>query len=241
MLTTGFGLVECVVLRAQQVHRVGFRPFPWDWTPWEYAVNGRCQGRWDDPAGVWRTLYLGSSALACYLEVLAPFRPDPELQTDMDEIVSNDDDDHFPTVAPGRLPYAWCDQRRVCSAKLTGRFALPGHRESLATLRKRFLTLAKRLGLKDVDGAAIRDTAPRDLTQAISAWIYRLIGTEDEQVDGIQYLSRHGDEFTLWAIYEREEAASSPPQLSDRATPVLISPDDADLAEAMKIHGLTLE
>ena len=34
-------------------------------------------GRWDDPDGVWRTLYCGTSALACYLEVCAFARPSP--------------------------------------------------------------------------------------------------------------------------------------------------------------------
>ena len=35
------------------------------------ATDGRSTGRWDDPDGVWRTLYLGDTRMACYLEVLA--------------------------------------------------------------------------------------------------------------------------------------------------------------------------
>ncbi|MBS9531987.1 RES domain-containing protein [Mycobacterium sp. M1] len=53
------------------VYRVGYPVGPWSWTPWEYADHGRFDGRWDDPDGIWRTLYVGSSALVCYLEVLA--------------------------------------------------------------------------------------------------------------------------------------------------------------------------
>ena len=72
------------------MHRVGYRPDPWNWTPWEYAgTYGRFHGRWDDPHGTWRTLYAGFSALACYLEVLAAFRADPLLA---DEVGSIDDD-----------------------------------------------------------------------------------------------------------------------------------------------------
>ena len=60
------------------VHRVGFAPAPWNWTPWEYAGTDGCfHGRWDDPHGTWRSLYTGFSAPACYLEVLAPFRAAP--------------------------------------------------------------------------------------------------------------------------------------------------------------------
>jgi hypothetical protein len=50
-------------------------------------------GRWDDPNGHWRAKYVGASAVGCYLEVLAAFRPDPELQRDIDAIESDGEDD----------------------------------------------------------------------------------------------------------------------------------------------------
>lgn len=31
----------------------------------------RFTGRWDDPDGIWRTLYVGASRLVCCLEMLA--------------------------------------------------------------------------------------------------------------------------------------------------------------------------
>lgn len=37
----------------------------------------------------------------------------------------------------------------------------------------------------------------------------------------MQYLSRHGDDFLLWAIYERG-AGDSPPEVTWRAAPVTI-------------------
>lgn len=39
--------------------------------------------RWDDSDGVWRSLYGGESRLACFLEVLAFARPDPQLQDEL--------------------------------------------------------------------------------------------------------------------------------------------------------------
>ena len=72
------------------VHRVGYSPEPWNWTPWEYAgTDGRFHGRWDDPNGTWRTLYAGFSPLACYLEVLAVFRADPIVSEELDAIIDN--------------------------------------------------------------------------------------------------------------------------------------------------------
>lgn len=66
-------------LGGELIHRVGYAPNPWAWTPWQYAEDGRFNGRWDDPDGNWRTLYVGASRLACYLEVLAFARADPRL------------------------------------------------------------------------------------------------------------------------------------------------------------------
>jgi RES domain len=238
-LSTPFGLVHCACLDHQEIHRVGYKPEPWHWTPWKYAEGGRFDGRWDDPAGIWRTLYLGSSELACYLEVLAPFRPDPEVAAEIAEIAGEDDDDE--PVAPGELAYSWCDARLICSARLSGCFALPGHQETLSTLRKRkyFLQLAKLCGCSDLDAAAIRD-AKRELTQAISAWIYTQTGTGGELADGIEYQSRHGDYLPLWAVYERDAGYDSPPQITDHDAQ-LIAADNPFLLEAMSLHNIDWE
>lgn len=76
-LDTPQGPIATVDHCGTSIYRVGYAPNPWEWTPWEYATDGRFAGRWDDPDGVWRTLYCGTSALACYLEVCAFARPSP--------------------------------------------------------------------------------------------------------------------------------------------------------------------
>jgi hypothetical protein len=174
--------------------------------------------------------------MACYLEVLASFRPDPTLQAEMDAIESDDDDDEYPTIPPGRLDYGWCEQRLVCTARLSGCFAVPSHHETLPTLREHFLPLATTLGWTDVD-AAVRDGEPRELTQSMSGWIYEIVGPDGERMNGIQYLSRHGGDFVLWAIYERGNA-ESPPEVAARDEPGMILPDDEALTEAMRIHRI---
>jgi hypothetical protein len=61
------------------VWRVGYRPEPWTWTPWQYAENGRFNGRWDDPDGNYRTLYTGQdpARLPARSTGLLPPRPHP--------------------------------------------------------------------------------------------------------------------------------------------------------------------
>src|SRR5699024_3085694 len=192
-------------LRGVLAYRVGFAPEPWAWTPWEYAARGRFTGRWDDPDGVWRTLYLGADRLACYLEVLAFARPSRELISELAEIdVADEDADDFPTAPPGLLPRRWADPRVVATGALSGWFVRPGDVESLATLRTLFRGIALQHGLSDLDGAALRDGRSRAVTQAISQWINGLpepSGTDP--VSGIEFDSRHGDRLTLWAVYER--------------------------------------
>ena len=238
-ITTPSEALHTVHRRHVPVRRIGYLPDPWNWTPWENAgTGGRFHGRWDDPNGTWRTLYAGSSALACYLEVLAVFRADPTLADELDAIVDDDGDKQsYPTAPAGSVPRSWCAPRVVASGRLTGAFAVPGHPESLPTLRHRFLQSAKAFGLADLDAAAIRDSRPRALTQAISAWIYTLSTAESEPLTGIEFLSRHGDNLTLWAIYERDTTTNAPPEV----TPIGAEPvdvDDADLKEAMRLHRL---
>ncbi len=136
---TGSGPLACSDADGRVVHRVGYAPNPWAWTPWQYATDGRFGGRWDDPDGLWRTLYAGGSRLACYLEVLAVFRPDLVLSAELESIDETPQDaaDH-PMLGLGQLPRAWLEPRRLGTAILRGWYAVPGGRQSLPTLRARF-------------------------------------------------------------------------------------------------------
>lgn len=238
LTSTDLGPVCCAAVRGAEAHRIGFPPSGWEWTPWEFATDGRFTGRWDDPAGVWRTLYVGSTRLACYLEVLAFARPSIEVLADLDEIVVDDEDeDEFPTIAPGRLPRSWCAPRIAASGVVTGWFVAPGDLETLATLRTRFRATAIRHGLADLDAAAIRDGRPRAVTQAISGWANTLLGPDGDPVAGIEFDSRHGDGLTLWALYERPgDSAVSAHVIPLEHVPV--GEADPDLAGAMRLLDL---
>lgn len=135
------------------------------------------------------------------------------------------------------MPRSWCAPRRLGSGRLNGWFVTPGHTESLPTLRARFLRLARSLGLPDVDAAAIRATAPRAFTQAVAAWLHDLDGPDGQPVAGIQFESRHGDDLTLWAIFERSPDEPVSLKLHD-LTDVPLDVDNPDLLEALRIHRL---
>jgi len=198
------GDLACSDAAGRVVHRVGYDPEPWAWTPWQFAEGGRFSGRWDDPDGRWRTLYVGESRLVCLLEVLAVFRPDPRVQEDLAGLEVEDQDARdYPTATPGTLDPNWLASRRIGSAVLQGWYALPGDKQSLPTLRSRFSALATHHQLPDVDSSAIRAAEPREFTQAIAGWMYQQEGPDARPLAGVAFNSRHGDGLWLWAVFEQ--------------------------------------
>lgn len=232
-----------LVTRSQTVHRVGYRPAVWRWTPWRYATNGRFNGRWDDPDGIWRTLYVGDSRLACYLELIACMRPDPILTAafdDLDDTDAEDDTLTYPTASAGLVPLSWCDSRLVGTATLHGPFVQIGDISTIASLRIRFRAPAMSMGLADLDAAALRDARPRALTQAISAYLYRQRTPDDDiPVTGIEFSSRHADNCRLWAVYERPGDPETSPHLDPHLADESVDPTDLLLSQAISLLGLT--
>lgn len=239
LVHTSSGALAVQALEHAPAWRVGFRPQPWAWTPWELAPEaGHFTGRWDDPAGSFRTVYAGETLLACLLEVLACFRPDPRLEENL-AVITEDDGaaGDFPTLPPGQLPISWLDRREASRAELSGAYCLVTDKESLPTLRSRFLADAISYGLADLDAGVLRLSAPRALTQDIAAWLYELHDGDGHQIDGVSFQSRHGDGQVLWAVFERGEDAD----VSGRITgpqPVSLEPDNPDIAEAFRLHRL---
>ncbi len=215
-----------------QVWRVGYRPDPWAWPSWQYATNGRFTGRWDDADGNFRTIYAGAHLLGCLLEVLACFRPDPELAAQLTDIVDDDPSGPHPTSQPGAVPRSWLKPRAAASAELNGAYAAVTNTHSVAHLRPAFLHRAHELGLDDLDAATLKDARPRALTQEVATYIY-----ETTDLDGVQFHSRHGDDHTLWAIFERPGDPDISPRLH-RPVSHDLTADHPEIQEAFRIHHL---
>lgn len=200
-------------------------------------------GRWDNPnPNSWRVLYLGDTALAGYLEVLAHFRADPVLD-ELDDIdVEDTDEREAPTAGgQGRVPRSWLTDRLRVEAQFSGRYLDVAHPTSLAALHRKFGRAANNLGTDaGVDLSAIT-SGSRDLTQQISASLYNLeFDSHRSYLDGIEYPSRHGATLTLWALYERP-AHRELTEITSIKSVTPTSATDPDFQQAMQIHGLKLE
>lgn len=219
------------------VWRVGRAPDPWAWVDRQYAGHNR----WDDADGVFRTVYAGDSLYACYVEVLAYARPDLDPDdSDLLAGITEDPDDAalYPVPPAGTIPREWIGARMVGTAALSGPYADVRAAATIAALRPVFLRLTLALGYPDFDAAALKSAHPRELTQRVATHLYTLTREDGASlVDGVRFASRHGDELTMWAVFERpgDEPAS---RHLHNVTTRLVDIDEPDLARAMALHQL---
>lgn len=219
------------------VWHVGRAPDPWAWTDWRYAGNQR----WDDVDGVFRTIYAADSLYACYVEVLAYARPDMDPgDADLLAGITEDTEDaaEYPSPPAGVIPTDWIQGRMVATALLEGPYADVRTPDTIAALRPEFIKLARKLGYPDFDAAALKSASPRELTQRVAHHLYTLTDPSSRPaVDGVRFASRHGDELTMWAVFERDDEPSSHHIKS--VTAQLVDVDDPDLIRSMTLHRLT--
>ncbi|MGO4533367.1 hypothetical protein [Leifsonia sp. 2MCAF36] len=129
----------------------------------------------------------------------------------------------------------------MTKAILSGPYADVRTAETIAALRPVFLRIALRLGYHDFDAAALKSADPRELTQRVASHLYALTATGTDAatvVDGVRFASRHGDELTMWGVFERpgDEPASNHVR---REVTQLVDIDDPDLLRAMSLHRLS--
>ena len=216
------------------LYRIGRRPDPFAWPEWLRAgADWTFGNRWDDPRGAYRVIYAASSLLGAFVEVLARYRPDPHVAAELGRIRGVGT-----SLPPGCIDRSWCTSRRIGAATVAGAFADVGHSESLAELQKALAPRIRAHGLRELDGAAIRLRAPRRLTQEISRYVYEQTTPRGTRAfDGISYLSRLGDEFRNWALFE--PVASRPRRrLVRRVRVTPIDSDHPDFRRALELLGI---
>ncbi|GAA1134008.1 hypothetical protein [Citricoccus alkalitolerans] len=229
----------------ERAWRVGYQPEPWEWADWRWAgPGGRFTGRWDAlDGGLYRTIYAGQSLFACLVELLAPLRPDPNLVVAMDQIVVDPQDEaEHPTVPAGTVDVDdWSRHRLASSARLRGRFCVVTASATIADLWPHFHTTAISVyGLEDFDAAALKNARPRELTQAVSQHLWSARSADGSDLcDGIEFLSRHGDDLVLWALFERTDDRQTSPHLTDIEHHQL-NRDTPDLMQAFSFLGLRM-
>jgi hypothetical protein len=207
---------------ATAIYRIGREPDPWQYPDWSRANPDRTFGnRFDDPNGEYRVVYASSLRLGCFLETLARYRPDVALYAELQEIAGEND-----FVPRGIVPLEWFERRMIGSAEPEGTFAKIGDADWIAKIRRALAPLLIHLGIPDFDASVLQKSAPRVLTQSISAVVY------DEGFDGIRYLSRYGHNIENWAVFE-------PARLASKAQG-RIEQHDPDLLEALRIFDLAV-
>jgi hypothetical protein len=201
------------------LYRVALWPDPLAWPAWEYMG----EGRFDDPERTFRTLYAGEQRRACFTELLARFRPSPQVLAALREIAGATD-----SLLTGEVPVEWYRARCVGQFRL-----LPNQRwldlralETREALRIALADTLVKLELQDLDVSGVR-SSNRKLTQAIARWAY------EQGFNGIVYSSRLDDTCGCWAIFEG--AQFEPIEL-----PKPIGMDDPDMRLVAQTFGLRL-
>jgi hypothetical protein len=204
-----------------QIYRVGRGPDPLAWPDWSRAHDdGTFGNRWDDPEGSYRVLYGCSQRLGCFIEILARFRPDPHVVAGLEAVRGPNDG---PSLPPGYVPLDWVNKRMIGQVTVDGPFADIGHSESLGYLRVKLASRIVHFGLSDLDGSAIRTSVPRQFTQEISRLVFECSTRSKRTFSGVHYLSRLGDEFLNWAIFEGVPLRSMVRSHIDRSDPDLLT------------------
>lgn len=187
----------------------------------EDAAQRRAGNRFDVLGG--GVLYLGSTALGCYLETLARLRPTAAMRALLAE-----EDPEF--MVCGSVPRDWRTRRLQLTV------VLPGSLPFLDVEHPRtheYLTaaMAPPLAALEVPQLDVSDVRGRDrtLTRAIASWAYAARDDDGPLYSGIRYRSRHGDH-ECWAVFD-----GTPLTEIARTTIELTTPD---FAAAIDSFGL---
>jgi len=207
------------------LYRVARGPDPLRW-PDTSTVGAH---RFDDPVrpSRFRTLYVSSSRLACFLETLAWIRHQPASVVAWRAVAGPDG-----PLPPEEVPTDWQQQRLVGKIRVVTRARLLDIRTlpTCAFLRRELVTTLHTLNVPDLDPSTVRGLN-RALTQAIAGWAF------EQGYQGVAYRSRFDDgltyTFDCWALFDIVDIEQAGPH-------GVIARDDPDLHDAAALHGLRL-
>jgi len=219
-----------VVIPPSRVFRVGKTPDAWRRRPPSRGSTPMFN-RYDDPLGIYHTVYAASTKYGAYMETLAPLRPAPSV--DLATTVMENDPALRATLPPGSIRN-WIERRHIGAATIQGTSVDVGSSESIAYLRHRLASRFSALGVTDFDLHALT-TARREVTMEISRCIFELEYREQRRFDGIRYPSRLGMNISCWAIFEDDDPACI---MNKQSQPVDLT--DPELIEALQHSRISL-
>ncbi len=182
--------------------------------------------RWDDPLGLYATLYCASSAVAAFAETIARYREAPGLLDRIDTFLNAepDSDYDFP-LEPARVPADYFADRSLGHAAIDPalRFVDVDHPDTHTSLTVPLRPLLRRHGLRTIDRGVVL-SPDRRLTRPIARRCWTLAQTPDHpDWAGLRYGSRLHAEWECWAAWEPTPIRphSAQVQTVTRANPAL--------------------
>lgn len=154
-------------------------------------------GRFDDPRGEYRVLYLARSQEGAFGEVLARFRASPGWA----RVTSSDWEAQGFRL--GVVTRGFRSRRALALGEVSpgARFLDVEDAGTVQRLRRELGWAARLFGVSDVDIAALRGP-DRRVTRLVSAWAHaQEDGSGMPFYAGIRYLSRHFGGWECWALF----------------------------------------
>ncbi len=187
--------------------------------------------RFDSFSGSYGTLYFGTTLKVCFAETLALLRPNLRLQSLAYEEWSAKN-----WMRPGNVPADWRHRRIAIRVKIGN--SLPfvdiDHPATLAELNtyRDLMAGLSRYGVNELDLGTVT-SKDRRLTRYIAEYLHDM--TDDygrPRWNGIRYLSRHGEGFDCWAVFDHVSF--------EEIERVSIEQSHPDLLEVAALYGLTI-
>jgi len=208
--------------------------------------------RYDDPLGIYRTIYAASTRYEAFLVALAELRPGPN--ADLSGIIDDNDPDpsSIPPsqrFGPGQavmVPRAqrvdsvrienWITKRYIGEGTPTGNFADLTSERSTTFLRGRLAKRFEIYGITEFDPDSLTYAA-REVTMEISRCISEIELRGGDRIDGLSYRSRLGDGIRRWALFAKESEPLYALEEKSKSS-ARIDIDDPDLLRALDDCGL---
>ncbi len=143
----------------------------------------------------------------------------------------------------GTLPAAWRHERLIYQLTLPqdGWFVDIESADSVAVLSHALARPLAALGIDHLTVAHLRGE-DRRLTTMVAEWVHGLVLDDGSQPHGIRYCSKHGTDWSCWAVWLRHTDAGkgreSEPTTADQGAYIEHCDQNPDLAAAARLFGL---